>query len=245
MFGVIGIFIVSLFYANIAFGYITENDPGCSPTYFSSGIFAYFTPNQHTCGSNEYMPANYDGCVACPTGQTCVSGTYTFNENLTQGVALPIRANIMNGCGTAMIGNNPHAIFTPNIHTCTPGYYMPANNDGCVICPADNYCSGGTYTFNETTAQGIEPCPAGLVAPTGMWEIEQCGRTLRVGTNTVYLRRTQKTNPSLCFDVNGDGSADFFANTTTLDRVMSRDSLQKLKIKVGDTVYSVHDDTME
>lgn len=238
-------FLLILSFADYAFAYITQNAPnGClGPAQISA--VAVFTPNVHTCVNGYYLPPNVDVCSPCPTGQTCVGGTYLFNPNISHGVqyTAPINANIINGCSSDFYGLK--AKFIPNVHTCTPGYYMPANNDGCVICPVDNYCSGGTYTFSETVTQGITPCPAGTVAPSGMWELEQCGRTLHIGTNTLYLRTTKKTTPALNFDFDGDGVADLFANTTTSDRIMNRDSLQKLKIKVGDTVYSVYDDTME
>lgn len=136
------------------------------------------------------------------------------------------------------------AVYTPNVHTCSPGYYMPANTDGCVICPTNSYCSGGTFTFNETVTQGIDVCPVGTVAPTGMWELSQCGRTLHVGGNTIYLRRSNRTTPSLHFDMDGDGVADLYANVTTDDTVMNRNSSQKLKLQVGNTTYSVCDDTI-
>lgn len=136
------------------------------------------------------------------------------------------------------------AVYTPNVHTCSPGYYMPANTDGCVICPTNSYCSGGTFTFNETVTQGIDVCPVGTVAPTGMWEADQCGRTLHVGGNTIYLRRSNRTTPSLHFDMDGDGVADLYANVTATDTVMNRDSSQKLKLQVGNTTYSVCDDTI-
>ena len=35
---------------------------------------------------------------------------------------------------------------------------MPANSTTCVNCTAGNYCPGGTFTFNETTAHDIFVC---------------------------------------------------------------------------------------
>ena len=240
------VFLSVLFYANFAFGYITENVPG--GCLYGGTISAIFELNQHTCAPGYFLPANYDGCVSCPADATCTGGTFTFNERIAQGVVYnqTIAHNISYGCAEiSPLGAYTVAIFTPNVRVCSPGYYMPANTDGCVACPVNSYCPGGTFTFNETLTQGIDTCPTGTVAPSGMWELEQCGRTLHLGTNTLYLRTSKKTSPALSFDFDGDGVADLYANVTTDDTVMNRDSLQKLKIKIGNTIYSVYDDTVE
>jgi len=116
------------------------------------------------------------------------------------------------------------SIYTPNQYTCSPGYYVPANHDGCVICPADSYCPGGTYTFNKTETQGINTCANGLHTPAGMWESDQCGRILHIGEKV--------------------GNDIFYGNMTTADVPMSATATQKLKVKLGDTIYSVYDDTV-
>ena len=243
--------IISVFialYSLNALAYYTQDIPNQCGVIQNKGLFAVFKKNEYTCQSGYFLPAYTAGCQPCPSECICNGGTYEFDENYYQGVAIRLDQYITHNLANMCALNAYHkysAIFTPNIHTCSPGEYLPANNDGCVACPVNSYCPGGTYTFNETTAQGINPCPAGTVAPSGMWELEQCGHTLHIGTNTLYLRTTKKTTPALNFDFDGDGVADLFANTTTSDRIMNRDSLQKLKIKVGDTVYSVYDDTME
>jgi hypothetical protein len=60
---------------------------------------------------------------------------------------------IPNQCG--IVGNKMYAIFTPNVHTCSAGYFLPANVDGCRSCPNGYTCSGGTFSFNERQSQGI------------------------------------------------------------------------------------------
>ena len=129
--------------------------------------------------------------------------------------------------------------------SCNPGYYLPADSESCTICPTDSYCSGGTYTFNETTAQGITACATGLFAPAGMWEAAQCGRILHVGDGFVYLRSTKKTTPALHLDLDHDGVADYFGNMTTLDVPMSRDTQRKLKVRYNNITYSVYDDSVD
>ena len=236
---------VILLNVNIAYGVIyTENvSNGC---VYSANIDALFEPNTHVCSAGYYLPANTDGCVVCPSGVTCGGGTYNFNENRSQGIsyAKQMNTDIVHGCDAGLSGAWT-ALFEPNQHICAPGYYMPANMDGCRLCPADSYCVGGTYTFNETLTQGIVSCASGLFAPSGMWESAQCGRILHVGDGFVYLRATKKTSPSLHLDLDHDGVADYFGNMTTLDVPMSRDTQRKLKVRYDNTTYSVYDDSVD
>lgn len=51
-----------------------------------------------------------------------------------------------------------YAKWTPKTIVCDPGYYLPANSEEQAECPADNYCSGGTYTYTGA-AQGATSCP--------------------------------------------------------------------------------------
>ena len=43
----------------------------------------------------------------------------------------------------------------PKSFTCLPGQFLPANAIVCYNCPDGYTCTGGTYTFNSTTAQGL------------------------------------------------------------------------------------------
>jgi uncharacterized repeat protein (TIGR02543 family) len=131
------------------------------------------------------------------------------------------------------------------IISCPTRYYLPANTDGCVICPVDSYCGGGTYTFNETVPQGIVSCGAGLFAPSGMSSLTQCGRILHIGDEIVYLHSVKKTTPALHVDIDQDGTADFFGNMTTLDVPMTRGTDKKLKLQYDGVTYSVYDDSVD
>ena len=59
-------------------------------------------------------------------------------------IILPINAfayyneTIPNKCG--VVNNKMYAIFTPNVHTCSAGYFLPANIDGCRPCPNGYVC---------------------------------------------------------------------------------------------------------
>jgi hypothetical protein len=115
----------------------------------------------------------------------------------------------------------------------------------CAICPENSYCPGGEYTYSETDDAGINPCPDGSVAPVGMWDVVQCGRKLYINDVYIYLRRAQQTTPSLHIDADGDGTADYFANATTYDVAMNKNTDHRLNVKMGDVVYFVHDDTID
>ena len=132
------------------------------------------------------------------------------------------------------------AVFEPITYNCAAGYYLPADGIECVICPSNNKCIGGTYTFNETIAQGIELCPNNTpYAPTGS---DRCyPYILHVGDNNIYLKSPKQTTPSLNIKLNGD---IFYANMTIVPTYMNKDSEHYLKVKYNDTIYHVCDDTI-
>ena len=136
-------------------------------------------------------------------------------------------------------------VYENTVYKCEPGYWLPKLSETCVMCPENSYCPGGELTYSETNDSGLNPCPDGTVAPTAMWEIAQCGRPLHIGDAVLYLRTVRKTLPSLRLDVNGDGVADFFANTTLQDVVMNKNTQRKFKVKMGESIYSVYDDTVK
>ena len=52
----------------------------------SDGFYAIFTPNIYNCGTNEFLPANTDGCQPCPTDYSCSGGSFKFNKYRAQGI---------------------------------------------------------------------------------------------------------------------------------------------------------------
>ncbi len=73
---------------------------------------------------------------------------------------VPLTNNIVNGCDSTSLHtvNNKSKlipVFEPIEYNCNSGYFLPANTLGCQPCPNGHTCPGGTFSFNETIAQGI------------------------------------------------------------------------------------------
>ena len=252
------VFLVLVFVSQIALAdLITQNiSNGCYDDTIeiannNADLFAIFTPNSHTCASGYFLPANMDECYACGPGQTCVGGTYSFNENISQGIERsttpPFAQSVQNGCVADFIdidNNNDtevYAIFTPNSHTCTAGQYLPAGIDACTQCPANSYCGGGTFTFNETTDQGIESCGNGYFSPSGSSSSNNCyPHVMHIGNDNIYLKSTKLTTPSLNVQVGND---IFYANMTTTRIPMNKDTTRYLHAQWGNNDYYICDDT--
>ncbi len=177
---------VSAFADDLIMSNITN---GCSSSLNTDTILlATFTPNQYQCGSGYYVPANNDGCVMCPDVYDCNGGTFTFNEEYDQGNKFKVQVteNIRNGCKTDFLRAlnnvaNITATFIPNVHNCNPGYYLPAGVDECRQCLENYYCHGGQLTFNETTPQGLNPCPSDTpYSPAASTSIDQCYKVINL-----------------------------------------------------------------
>lgn len=101
---------------------------------------AYFVPNSHTCASGYFLPANTDGCRACPNGYTCPSGTFSFNERQAQGINKNtyITTNTTNICSDNFLPyGHMHAVFVPNDPDVITVYF---DNNGTIettTCEAD------------------------------------------------------------------------------------------------------------
>ena len=133
-----------------------------------------------------------------------------------------------------------YATFEANTYNCSAGYYLPANVDECTLCLANNICSGGTYTFNETISQGIQSCASGTFSPTGS---SVCyPHIIHVGNNNViYLKSNKQSYPSLNVKI---GQDTFYANMSTIRMTMNKDSTNYFHVQWGNNDYYVCDDTM-
>lgn len=202
--------------------------------------YALYAPNSYACASGQFLPADAIACVACPNGFTCDGGTFNFNENYFQGLSFDsvLGTSANNLCAA----NFPYALvaqYEPNEHTCNAGYYLPANVDECTQCPTNSICSGGTYTFNETTDQGIQSCTSGTFAPTGS---SVCyPHIMHVGNDVMYMKSTKQTTPSLNIKIGND---IFYINMTTNRTKTNKDSARYFHVDWGDNHYYVCDDTM-
>lgn len=230
---------------------ITQNiQNGCNTDNLFSinnqaSIHATWQPNSYTCPSGYFLPANAIECVKCSSNYTCPGGTYTFNENVRQGIMFNsiLTTDFAGGCVNDYLIGSPvktYAIWKINSYDCSAGYYLPADGIECVVCPNNNYCPGGKYEYSETVTQGIMECPNNLFSPSGVFEVESCGRKLHIGDETLYLRASKKTTPSLNVDINNDGIADFFGNAT-LQRTTLNSTSQRY-LHVGE--YYIYDDSI-
>ena len=237
-----------------AFAYYTENIPNqCG--IIGNNLQAVFTLNQYICNSGEFLPAYSLGCETCPDDFTCSGGTYTFNDNEYQGVektSTYITHNMTNMCAENAL-HELSAVFTPNIHNCSAGYYLPAGIDRCVKCLNDSYCPGGTYTFNETTDQGINDCPeAHPYAPQGMWLQSQCGRKLHISDETyhdILYMHQEPAHPTLHRLFVRVGETNYSANAVLRDMTpgapfpkVSTGATKGLHILIHETLNGVEGD---
>ena len=155
----------------------------------------------------------------------------------------------MNNVGAANFPTNIFAIYEANKHDCATGFYMPANTDGCVECPENNYCVGGTYTFNETVTQGILPCPeTHPYAPVGMWLESQCGRKMYIGGEYLYLHQSPAVPAEHRLYARIETGV-YSANATPVDDnpniKMSVNAQRALHVKIDGIEYLVHDDSVK
>lgn len=216
----------------------------------NSSQYATYEANTYNCAAGYYLPANTLGCKPCPNGFTCSGGIFQFNSFLFQGLYIDkYISTTMNNVCAANFSSNIIAIYTPNVHECASGYYMPANTDGCVVCPENNYCPGGTYTFNETVVQGIAACPESTpFAPIGIWNESQCGHKLHIGDDVLYVHKSPATPNEHRLYVKFEDIV-YSVNATPVSEnpnlKMSANSERSLHVKINDVEYLIHDDSVK
>ena len=123
--------------------------------------------------------------------------------------------------------------------SCPGGYYLAAANDATCSEVSPGYWAAAKIVNYGGTSTRTE-CASGLTTigyGAGADEAADCGRVLHFGDDTLYLRSAKKpdTDHALHVGINGDV---FYGNMGT---DLSKGSL---RIKLGDTTYSVYDDSM-
>ena len=154
----------------------------CANVYDNKMRFeSVFTPTVYNCSVGSFLPANGISCAQCPTGWTCAGGEYEFNENIAQGIVFnnTVNTNISNTCSTNIRFFEPQ--WAPSVYNCSAGYYLPADEISCAECLENNYCPGGNLTFNETTPQGLNPCPNDTpYSPAASTSVDQCYKIINL-----------------------------------------------------------------
>ena len=119
--------------------------------------------------------------------------------------------------------------------SCPGGYYLAAANDATCSEVSPGYWAAEKIVNYGDTSTRTE-CASGLTTigyGAGADEAADCGRVLHFGNDTLYLRSEKKTDHALRVGING---TVFYGNMGT---DLSKGSL---RIKLGDTTYSVYDD---
>ena len=186
---------------------------------------AYVNPEILTDGT--WQPySNFNADELC---KLCQDGTYSAGG--------AVRA-----CTTCPRGydDNPETGLTsPDMCqiSCPGGYYLAAANDATCSEVGPGYWAAEKIVNYGDTSTRTE-CASGLTTighGAGADEAADCGRVLHFGNDTLYLRSVKKTDHALHVGING---TVFYGNMGT--------DLSKsgLRIKLGDTTYSVYDDSM-
>ncbi|MDR2413049.1 MAG: InlB B-repeat-containing protein [Rickettsiales bacterium] len=105
-----------------------------------------------------------------------------------------------------------------------------------------SYCTRGTYKRAHSVYYGdtseCDACPAGTTSPLRADEDGDCGRVLHYGDNSLILRSSKKTNPSLSVKV---GQTTYYGNMIT-NKYNDAYCPSDLIINLNETNYYVNDE---
>ena len=182
------------------------------------------------CNDGFYRDGNE--CLTCPPGMNCAGGGIVcpigMYADKNQCLACPSGytdaqtngAQSIDMCQKRCDGGT--YVATPESNTCAnvgAGYWIGENYTNYGATGTRNACDGGMTTLGYGA---------------GADEAADCGRTLHIGDKTVHLRSARRTSPSLVVKYS---DKLFYGD-------MSSNAPGNLKIKVGNTTYSVYDDSM-
>ena len=102
-----------------------------------------------------------------------------------------------------------YAAYDAHEHTCSAGYFLPANTDGCRQCPPGYTCNGGTFEFNPDNYQGAI---LDTVTTTTMNNV--CADNFPTDLYAIYDPKTV----TITFD---DGTGNTTAKTCTYDGLVN------------------------
>ena len=174
--------------------------------------------------------------------QTMPAEDVIENMCIPCGVGTYSEGGLINSCSRCPSGydDNPETGLTSADMcqiSCPGGYYLAAANDATCSEVSPGYWAAEKIVNYGDTSTRTE-CASGLTTigyGAGADEAADCGRVLHFGNDTLYLRSAKKTDHALHVGING---TVFYGNMGT--------DLSKsgLRIKLGDTTYSVYDDSM-
>ena len=186
---------------------------------------AYVNPEILTDGT--WQPySNFNADELC---KLCQAGTY--NGDMSQTVTS------CTACPTGYDDNPETGLTSADMCqiSCPGGYYLAAANDATCSEVSPGYWAAEKIVNYGDTSTRTE-CASGLTTigyGAGADEADDCGRVLHFGDDTLYLRSVKKTDHALHVGING---TVFYGNMGT---DLTKGSL---RIKLGDTTYSVYDD---
>ena len=143
------------------------------------------------------------------------------------------------------------ANFSINSYTCPAGTYLPADGIECTQCPANSYCGGDTYQYNQSSAQGATACPSGYTSSAaGASAQSQCYRactTADVAHSTSVTGMFYQDQTNACEPANSNACANGYHyvagfSSSDLPASSTSPSFESYKAKTNNGSYYCNGD---